>query len=54
MMDRLDRTSREYGMEINIKKTKVLKISKGKETMVRINIGGKEIEQVKDSAIWGV
>src|SRR6218665_1607076 len=35
MMDRLDRTSREYGMKINIKKTKVLKISKGKETMVR-------------------
>src|SRR6218665_46149 len=25
MMDRLDRTSREYGMKINIKKTKVLK-----------------------------
>src|SRR6218665_1601977 len=48
MMDRLDRTSREYGMKINIKKTKVLKISKGKETMVRINIGGKEIEQVKE------
>src|SRR6218665_495580 len=48
MMDRLDRTSREYGMKINIKKTKVLKISKGKETMLRINIGGKEIEQVKE------
>src|SRR6218665_2768210 len=44
MIDRLDRTSREYGMKINIKKTKVLKISKGKKTMVRINIGGKEIE----------
>src|SRR6218665_1900886 len=29
LMDRLDRTSREYGMKINIKKTKVLKISKG-------------------------
>src|SRR6218665_2489131 len=48
MMDRLDRTSKEYGMKINIKKTKVLKISKGKDTMVRINIGGKEIEQVKE------
>src|SRR6218665_3069768 len=35
-------------MKINIKKIKVLKISKGKETMVRINIGGKEIEQVKE------
>jgi len=27
---------------------KVLKISKGKETIVRIKIGGKEIEQVKE------
>src|SRR6218665_2221199 len=53
MMDRLDRTSREYGMKINIKKTKVLKISKGKETMVRINIGGKEIEQVKEFCYLG-
>src|SRR6218665_1059972 len=33
MMDRLDRPSKEYGMKINIKKTKVLKISKGKETI---------------------
>jgi len=40
MMDRLDATSREYGMRINIKKTKVLKISKGKENTVRINTGG--------------
>src|SRR6218665_3169629 len=53
MMDRLNRTSKEYGMKINIKKTEVLKISKGKETMVRINIGGKEIEQVKDFCYLG-
>src|SRR6218665_3807660 len=53
MMDRLDRTSREYGMKINIKKTKVLKISKGKETMFRINIGGKEIEKVKEFCYLG-
>src|SRR6218665_1542758 len=53
MMDRLDRTSREYGMKINIKKTKILKISKGKETMVRINIGVKEIEQVKEFCYLG-
>src|SRR6218665_3929147 len=53
MMDRLDRTSREYGMKISIKKTKVLKISKGKETMVSINIGGKEIEQVKEFCYLG-
>src|SRR6218665_984965 len=53
MMDILDRTSREYGMKINIKKTKVLKISKEKQTMVRINIGGKEIEQVKEFCYLG-
>jgi len=53
MMDRLDTTSREYGMRINIKKTKVLKISKGKETIVRINIGGKEIEQGKEFCYLG-
>jgi len=48
IMERLHTTSREYGMRINIKETKVLKISKGKDTIVRINIGGKEIEQVKE------
>jgi len=31
MIDKLDTTSREYGMKIHIKNTKVLKISKGKK-----------------------
>src|SRR5688572_26428262 len=53
MMDRLNTTSTEYGMKINIKKTKVLKISKGKETAVRIHIGGKQIEQVKEFCYLG-
>src|SRR6218665_1620614 len=53
MMNRLATTSREYGMRINIKKTKVLKISKGKETIIRINIGGQEIEQVKEFCYLG-
>jgi len=53
MMDILGTTSREYGMRINIKKTKVLKINKGKETIVRINIEGKEIEQVKEFCYLG-
>ena len=35
-------------MRINIKKTKVLKISKGNETIVGISIGGKEIGHVKE------
>ena len=53
MMDRLNTISTEYGMKINIKKTKVLKISKGEETVVRIHIGGKEIEQVKEFCYLG-
>jgi len=53
MMERLNATLREYGMRINIKKTKVLKISKGKETIIRINIGGQEIEQVKEFCYLG-
>jgi len=35
-------------MRIDIKKAKVLNIGKGKETIIRINIGGKEIEQLKE------
>jgi len=35
--------TREYGMRINIKKSKVLKISKGKDTIGRINMGGKKL-----------
>ena len=45
MMDRLDTTSREYGMRINNKKTKVLKINKGKETMVRMVEGYKKLKE---------
>ena len=40
-------------MRINIKRTKVLKISKGKKTIVRNNIGGKEFEQVKEFCCLG-
>ena len=33
-------------MKINIKKTKTMRISKGKERTVKITIDGKELEQV--------
>ena len=46
MMDRLNKISKEYDMKINIKKTKIMRISKGKETTVKITIDGKELEQV--------
>ena len=37
MMDILGTTSREYEIRITMKTTKVLKNSKGKQTMVKIN-----------------
>ena len=45
IMDGLNSTSTSYGMKINIKKTKVMKVSKVKGE-VNITINGKKIEQV--------
>jgi hypothetical protein len=53
MMDRLNTTSKEYGMRINKKKTKVMRISKGEQKIVKINIDGEELEQVKEFAYLG-
>ena len=53
MMDRLNATSKENGMKINKKKTKVMRISKGEQKMVKICIDGEEIEQVKEFAYLG-
>ena len=44
-MDGLNSTSSSYGMKINIKKTKVMKVSKVKGE-VNITINGTRIEQV--------
>ena len=52
LIDRLNTISTEYGMKIETKKTKVFKISKGKETVV---IGRKEIEKVKEFCyLWSM
>ena len=40
-------------MKINTKKTKVMKISKDKETSISIIIDGEEIEQVKEFCYLG-
>jgi Reverse transcriptase (RNA-dependent DNA polymerase) len=53
MMNRLNKTSNDYGMRINIKKTKVMRISKGKETAVRIQIEGKKTKQLKEFCYLG-
>ena len=52
MMDQLNKISKEYDMKINIKKTKIMRISKGKERTVKITIDGKETDQKKKS--WKV
>jgi len=50
MMDSLNQTTTEYGMKINTKKTKVIKISRveGEEKNMKITIDGEEIEQVSE------
>ena len=45
MMDQLNKTSTDYDMKINIKKTKVMRISSGKDRTVKISIGEMELEQ---------
>jgi len=47
MMDRLNKTTKEYGMKINSKKTKALKIRRVvREKNLKITIDGEELEQV--------
>ena len=53
MMDRLNSISMDYDMKINIKKTKVMKISKRGEETINITLNGEEIEQVKKFCYLG-
>ena len=53
IMDRLNRAAGEYGMKINIKKTKVMRVSKNVGGNVRITIEGKQIEQVQSYKYLG-
>ena len=46
VMNNLNNTAQEYGMQINKKKTKVMKISRSGEGVLNIMIQGEEIEQV--------
>ena len=46
IMDRLNKTAQRYGMKINIKKTKVMRVSRKGGGKVSINIEGGNIEQV--------
>ena len=46
IMERLSATAEEYRMKINIKKTKVMRVSKSGGGRVSIMVEGKEVEQV--------
>ena len=47
VMDGLQRAAKQYDMKINIKKTKVMKVSKKGEGEVKIFIEGQRVEQVR-------
>ena len=46
VMDELNNASKKYGMKINVKKTKVMKISKKGGGRVNLLIDGQKVEQV--------
>ena len=52
MMDRLNKTTTEYGMKINTKKVKVSRVE-GEEKNMKITVEGKEIEQVTEFCYLG-
>jgi exonuclease III len=53
IMNTLEETSEEYGMKINRKKTKVMRMSKYEGKRVKIVINGEEIEQVHQFCYLG-
>ena len=53
IMDNLHRTAEQYGMRINIKKTKVMMVSRRVGQKVNIRINGKSIEQVQSFKYLG-
>ena len=52
-MDKLDKTSEEYGMKINLKKTKVMRISRKEGSKITSKIDGVKLEQVKQFSYLG-
>jgi len=53
IMDSLNRTSGEYGMKINIKKTKTMRISRTEGRKLTITINGIKLEQVSQFCYLG-
>ena len=54
MMDQLNKISEEYDMKINTKKTKIMRISSGKERTVKISIDEKNWNKLENSVTWKV
>ena len=48
MLNSIVRVSRDFGMELNEKTTKIMVIQKKPETNIKIIVNGKQLEQVKD------
>ena len=47
IMDKLNKTSEEYGKKINLKKTKMMRISRKEGSKITIEIDEVKLEQVK-------
>jgi len=47
LMDNLNKVTREFGMKINVKKTKVMCISRKGSNNLEIDVDGQQVEQVR-------
>ena len=58
ILDNLNESAKQYDMKINVKKTKVMKISKNGETMIYLDegvqVGGNWLKYVKFADDQGV
>ena len=53
IMDKLNPVPEDYGMKINIKKTKVMVVTRGTRPALHITIHGELIEQVEEFCYLG-
>ena len=53
IIDALNKTSDDYGMKINIKKTKLVRVCKSGGKKMEITINGHRVEQVRQFVYLG-
>ena len=51
LMDNLNKVTREFSMKINVKKTKVMCISRNGNNKLKIYVDGQQVEQLANSDI---